>query len=195
MITALLRGDDLHLLTAQAAFGPQVTKDSPERGYGKATNFSKVYGGGAKSISEKQGISFPLAKKIVDAFDNTYKEVPVFSAKLQSEATKTGHVVTPTGRRLAVDADRAYSALNYVIQSTSRDVTASALLRLDAEGFTPYLRLPIHDEVLASLPTDRAQWGADRIGEIMRHQMGPMPITTDPKIGLRSWGSLYGSDF
>lgn len=195
MIEALLRGDDLHLLTARAAFGDHLTKDSPERKYGKATNFSKVYGGGAKSIAEKQGISFPQAKKIVDAFDNTYKEVPVFSQKLQAEATKTGHVVTPTGRRLAVDSDRAYSALNYVIQSTSRDVTASALLRLDAAGFTPYLRLPIHDEVLVSVPADKAEWGAQEIGRIMAYQMGPMPITTDPEVGLRSWGSLYGADY
>jgi DNA polymerase-1 len=94
-----------------------------------------------------------------------------------------------------VDADRAYSALNYVIQSTSRDVTASALLRLDAAGFTPNLRLPIHDEVLVSIPADKARWGAARIGEIMAHQMGVMPITTDPQVGGRSWGSLYGSDF
>lgn len=195
MIEALLRGDDLHLLTARAAFGDHLTKDSPERKYGKATNFSKVYGGGAKSIAEKQGISFPQAKKIVDAFDNTYREVPVFSQKLQAEATKTGHVVTPTGRRLAVDADRAYSALNYVIQSTSRDVTASALLRLDAAGFTPYLRLPIHDEVLISVPADKAEWGAAEVGRIMTHQMGVMPITTDPEVGGRSWGSLYGADY
>jgi DNA polymerase-1 len=195
MSTALLRGDNLHLLTARAAFGNHITKEMNEYKYGKTTNFSKVYGGGAKSIAEKFDLPFPVAKKIVDAFDNTYKEVPVFSAKLQAEATKTGYIVTPTGRRLAVDADRAYSALNYVIQSTSRDVTASALLRLDAEGFTPYLRLPIHDEVLASLPADKAEWGANRIGEIMRHQMGAMPITTDAEVGLRSWGSLYGADY
>lgn len=195
MITALLRGDSLHLLTAQAAFGTHITKDDPEYKYGKATNFSKVYGGGANSIAEKQGISFPKAKQIVDAFDNAYKEVPVFSKKLQAEASKTGHVVTPTGRRLAVDSDRAYSALNYVIQSTSRDVTASALLRLDDAGFTPYLRLPIHDEVLCSLPAEQAAWGAAEIGRIMEYQMGPMPITTDPEVGLRSWGSLYGAEF
>jgi DNA polymerase I-like protein with 3'-5' exonuclease and polymerase domains len=200
MATALLRGDNLHLLTARAAFGPGIQKTDPEYKYGKTTNFSKVYGGGANSIAEKYGLSFPVAKKIVDAFDATYKEVPVFSKILQQEATKTGHIVTPTGRRLAVDADRAYSALNYVIQSTSRDVTASALLRLDDAGFTPYLRLPIHDEVLASVPAEHAEWGAKEIGRIMHHDMpikggGNMPITTDPEVGLRSWGSLYGADY
>jgi DNA polymerase-1 len=200
MATALLRGDNLHLLTARAAFGPQITKDDPEYKYGKTTNFSKVYGGGAKSIAEKFQLPFPVAKKIVDAFDSTYKEVPVFSQQLQQEATKTGHIVTPTGRRLAVDSDRAYSALNYVIQSTSRDVTAAAMLRLDEEGFTPYLRLPIHDEVLVSVPEEYAEWGAKRIGEIMHHDMpikggGNMPILTDPEVGLRSWGSLYGADY
>lgn len=200
MATALLRGDNLHLLTARAAFGPGIGKDDPEYKYGKTTNFSKVYGGGAKSIAEKFQLPFPVAKKIVDAFDNTYKEVPVFSQILQQEATKTGHIVTPTGRRLAVDADRAYSALNYVIQSTSRDVTAAAMLRLDEAGFTPFLRLPIHDEILASVPEEHAEWGAKEIGRIMQHDMpmkggGIMPILTDPEVGLRSWGSLYGADY
>ena len=195
MSTALLRGDNLHLLTAQAAFGSSITKDDPEYKYGKTTNFSKVYGGGAKSIAEKYNLPFPTAKKIVDAFDNTYREVPTYSQKLQQEASKTGHVVTPTGRRLAVDSDRAYSALNYVIQSTSRDVTASALLRLDDAGFTPYLRLPIHDEVLCSLPAGQAEWGAGRIAEIMQYRMGNMPILAEPEVGLRSWGSLYGASY
>jgi DNA polymerase-1 len=95
------------------------------------------------------------------------------------------------GRRLPVDPTRAYSALNYLIQSTSRDVTGKALLRLHESGFTPYLRLPIHDEILASVPEAKAQWGAERIAELMAEQMGPVLIDTDPEVGGRSWGSLY----
>jgi DNA polymerase I len=194
MTEALLRGDDLHLLTARAAFGEHIQKDDKERKWGKGANFSRVYGGGAKTVADQNHLDLYTASKIIAGFDKAYPAVKVLSAKLQKEATATGYVRTPNGRRLPVDKQRAYSALNYLIQSTSRDVTARALLRLDEAGFTPYLRLPIHDEVLVSIPEEKARWGAEKIGEIMTETIGGMPITTDPEVGLRSWGSLYGAD-
>lgn len=194
MIQAFLNGDDLHLMTAQAAFGDHITKDSPERKYAKVVNFGRVYGGGAKTVAQQTGLDLRTAKRVVDGFDRAYPGVQVLSQKLQREATQNGYIVTPTGRRLPVDEDRAYSALNYLIQSSSRDVTGRALVRLHEAGFTPYLRLPIHDEVLASVPADKARWGAEKIAEIMAEDMGPVHIGTDPEVGGRSWGSLYGAD-
>lgn len=191
MIEAFLRDEDLHLLTARAAFGEHITKDDKERKWGKGANFSRVYGGGAKTVAEQNHLDMGTAARIIAGFDKAYPEVKVLSGELQREAGKTGAIVTPSGRRLPVDPDRAYSALNYLIQSTSRDVTARAMLRLHKAGFTPNVRLPIHDEVVCSVPAEHAVWGANRIGEIMREQMGPVLIDTDPDVGGRSWGSLY----
>ncbi|MGV2384122.1 MAG UNVERIFIED_CONTAM: DNA polymerase, partial [Thermobifida fusca] len=111
--------------------------------------------------------------------------------KLQDEARRNGYIITPSGRRLPVDPDRAYSALNYLVQSTSRDVTCRGLVRLHKAGFTPYLRLPIHDEVVASLPREKAEWGAARIGELMAEHMGPVHIRTDPEVPGKHWGAEY----
>lgn len=187
MIQAFRNGADLHQLTADAA--------GVDRKVGKMANFLKVYGGGAAKLAASAEITFPAAKSVIDGFDKTYPGVQKLSLKLQREATQTGYIITPTGRRLPVDEDRAYSALNYLIQSSSRDVTGRALIRLHEAGFTPYLRLPIHDEILASVPAEKAQWGAERIGELMAEQMGPVWIGTDPEVGGRSWGSLYGADY
>jgi len=195
MIQAFLDGADLHLMTAQAAWpDKELDKDSPERKYAKTVNFGRVYGGGAKTVAEQTGLDLKTAKQVVDGFDRAYPGVQKLSAKLQREATSSGYIITPMGRRLPVDQDRAYSALNYLIQSTSRDVTGKALVRLHEAGFTPYLRLPIHDEILASVPEAQAQWGSQRIAELMAEQMGPVNVGTDPEIGGRSWGSLYGAD-
>ena len=65
------------------------------------------------------------------------------------------------------------------------------MIRLHKAGFTPYLRLVIHYEILASVPEGRAEWGAGEIGRIMTEAMGEVTIGTDPKVGGRSWGSLY----
>jgi DNA polymerase-1 len=187
MVEAFRRGDDLHQITADAA--------GVDRKVGKMANFLQIYGGGPAKLAQSAGIEFPAAKRVVDAFSATYPGVAKLSAQLQRDASAEGYIVTPNGRRLPVDPTRAYSALNYVIQSTSRDVTGRALLRLHDAGFTPYLRLPIHDEVLCSVPEARAEWGAAEIGRLMAEDMGPVHIGTDPEVGLRSWGSLYGSDY
>jgi len=194
MIQAFLNDEDLHLKTARAAYGDHIQKDDPERKYAKTVNFGRVYGGGAKTVAAQTGLTVPEAARVVAGFDRAYPEVQKLSLKLQKEAAQNGYITTPVGRRLPVDEDKAYAGLNYLIQSTSRDITGRALLRLHAAGFTPNLRLPIHDEILASLPEAHARWGAAEIGRIMAEQMGPVLIGTDSEVGLRSWGSLYGAE-
>lgn len=194
MIQAFANGDDLHLMTAQAAWGSWVTKESKERKYAKVVNFGRVYGGGAKTVAEQTGLSFPEAKRVVEAFDRRYPGVKKLSDKLMREAQENGYIVTPSGRVMYVDRDRGYAAMNYKIQGTGRDVTARGILKLHKAGFTPYMRLPIHDETLSSLPAGQAEWGGARIAELMAETMGPVFIGTDAEVGARSWGSLYGAE-
>lgn len=186
MIKAFEENLDLHQITADAS--------GVSRKVGKMANFLTVYGGGPKTLAEQASIDIPTAKRVLAGFARTYPGVAAYGKKLATEATKNGYIITPMGRRLPVDSSRAYSALNYMIQSTSRDVTCKALIRLHEAGFTPYLRLPIHDEIVASLPAEKAQWGAQRIAELMAEEMDSVLIGTDSEVGKRSWGSLYGSE-
>jgi DNA polymerase-1 len=195
MIDAFKRGLDLHLLTAQAAFGSHITKDDKERKYGKGANFCKAFGGGVNAIVEQFGIDRKNAERVVKAFDDTYAGVTKYSKKLQNQARREGYVVTATGRRLYVDKERPYSALNYVVQSSARDITGAAMIRLDRAGFTPMMRLPIHDEVLFSFPEKEAGELAQQAGELMKQTVNGLDVPTDPEIGRRSWGSLYGADY
>lgn len=187
MIRAFEEGADLHQITADAS---QVT-----RKVGKMANFLTVYGGGPEALSAQAHVDIDTATKVLDGFSKTYPGVSSYSKKLASMARGNGYIITPSGRRLPVDSSRSYSALNYMVQSTSRDVTCRALIRLHEAGFTPYLRLPIHDEFVASLPADKAGWGSKEIARIMQEQMGPVLIGTDPEVGKRSWGSLYGAEY
>ena len=187
MIQAFERNDDLHQITADAS---QVS-----RKIGKMANFLTVYGGGPKSLAEQASIEIPTAKRVLSGFARTYPGVAAYGKKLSAEARSTGAVTTPMGRVLPVDSSRTYSALNYMIQSSSRDVTCRALIRLHEAGFTPYIRLPIHDEIVASVPAGKANKGAAEIGRLMAEQMGPVLIGTEAEVGKRSWGSLYGADY
>jgi DNA polymerase-1 len=192
MIKAFENDWNLHLMTAQAAFGDHVLKDSKEYKAGKITNFARVFGGGAKVVAEQTGLTFMQAKRVVEAFDKRYPGVTRYADILSAQAQTKGYITTHFGRRLPVDPERSYSALNYMVQSSSRDITCRGILRAYRAGFGPYMRLPIHDELLLSMPTPRARWGADEVARHMSEHLGVVFIDTDAEVGRRSWGSLYG---
>jgi DNA polymerase-1 len=166
-----------------------------DRKIGKMVNFAYVYGSGPRNIAEQADIDVQTARKVIAGFESRYPRVKELSQRLQRQAVADGFITTPFGRRLPVDKDKPYAALNYMVQSSSRDITAQGLLRLHNAGFTPYVRLPIHDEVLASLPANKAGWGAGKIGELMACTFNGVRVGTDAEVGGRSWGSLYGSDY
>ncbi|MFD8088943.1 DNA polymerase [Streptomyces malaysiensis] len=182
MVDAFLSDKDLHQITADAAKVP--------RKVGKMGNFLIVFGGGWKALMEQAGVSAAVAKKTIDAFNSTYTWVDKLAKKLSQQARRYGGIYTVTGRWLPVDRDRAYAALNYYIQSGSRDITARALLNLHAAGFTKWMRLPIHDEIVFSFPKERAAELTAEAARIMGFSVKGVAIPAEGEIGDRSWGSV-----
>lgn len=176
-------GADLHQITADAS--------GVDRKVGKTVNFAYVYGSGPYNIAKTCGITVPKAKAVIEGFEAKYPKVKLYAKRLQDQAKAHGYIVTPAGRRIPVDPDRAYAALNYMIQSTSRDITAAALLRLDQAGLTRYLRLPIHDEIVASVPEGEAETLAKEIAATMKTGFAGVEIDTDCEIYGPSWGHGY----
>lgn len=105
---------------------------------------------------------------------------------------KLGYAITAFGRRLPVDAHKAYAVVNYKVQSTSRDIMAEALLRvMDDPELEPTVLLPIHDEILGMAPGRQAKRIARRYGEIMTTEFMGVPITASGKVYGKSWGHGY----
>jgi DNA polymerase-1 len=128
------------------------------------------------------------------AYDSVYPEIKRFSNKLQREARWNGWVgLSATGRRLPVDRNRAYAIVNYVVQSTARDCLGNALIEAKQRGLLDAMRLPIHDEILASVPRSEAKEYAREFEQAMTFSLGGVPIEAEAEIGGRSWGSLYGA--
>ena len=188
MIKAFKNNEDLHLITAEAAF-PGRGKEM--RKYGKLTNFATIYGVGANGLSKQTGLGVDDCRTLLDAFRSSYPTLASYGRQLASEAALTGHIVTRTGRRLPVDKSRSYSALNYYVQSGCRDITAQAIRNLWDAGLGSYIRLAIHDEIDLSLPSD---WGAEEIYtivECMETDVDGVALPVEVRVGQRSWGSLY----
>jgi DNA polymerase-1 len=105
---------------------------------------------------------------------------------------KQGYVMTPTGRRVLVDARKPYTATNYVVQSFAADVFKEGLLRvMDDPELEPTVLLPIHDELLGMARRSKAEYIAKRYGEVMSTTFNDVPITASGKVYGKSWGHGY----
>lgn len=191
MKQAILDGRDLHDFTAELIRGPGFTKR--ERKLYKSVGFGKVYGGGAKTLSRQTGADIDDVKRAIREYDRAYPEIRRYSRMLQRKAEfGKREVVTVSGRHLPLDRDRLYSATNYVIQSTSRDILAQAIVDLFDAGLGDYLLLPIHDELLAEAPDNEAAEVAEAITATMTTTFHGVLLSATAEVTGRSWGSAYG---
>ncbi|MFI0212004.1 DNA polymerase [Streptomyces diastaticus] len=190
MTAAILRGDDLHNLTAASVYGPDFTPG--QRKVAKVVQLGVAYGGGAKTIAAQTGLTIQAAQAAVKGYKRTYPQLARYIRSLQAQVIRDGYTLrTPSGRRLVFDRDAAYASFNGEIQSTARDIFAQGLLEIHARGLTPHVLLPIHDEIVADAPEAQAAEVAREIGEAMSMSLRGIPLGTDPDVGGGSWGSLY----
>ncbi|MFD7611009.1 DNA polymerase [Streptomyces sp. NPDC059828] len=185
---------DIHMFTAQLIKGAEAT--DKDRKLFKGAGFGKVYGGGIATLARQTGASEDEIKRAVTAYDRAFPEIRRASARWQREARATGMVtVSATGRRMPLDRDRAYAVVNYQCQSAARDLLGQALLNAESAGLLDVMRLPIHDEILASVPAGEAADYAREFEKAMTFDLFGVPIVATADVGGRSWGSLYGADY
>lgn len=191
MKDAIRDGRDLHDFTAQLVYGDGFSKK--QRKLMKGVGFGKVYGGGPATLARQTGADLADVKRAVSAYDRTYPQVNRYGRRLQSSARfGKREVVTPSGRHLPLDRDRLYSATNYVIQSTARDILAQCIVDLYDEGLGEYLLLPVHDEIVGQVPEADATEIAAEVTRIMTRPFQGVPLTATADVTGRSWGSAYG---
>lgn len=190
---AVRKGVDLHGYTASLVYGPDY---SPfQRKLMKGVGFGKVYGGGAFTLSRQTGAPLEAVKDAVAEYDRVFPEIKRYARKLQSRAGYgKREVVTPSGRHLPLDKDRLYSATNYMVQSTARDVLAQAVVDLFDAGVGDMLRLPIHDELLAEAPAADAREVADVIGRTMSGMFYGVHLNAGGDVVGKNWGAAYHGD-
>lgn len=192
MKEAILAGLDLHGYTAELAYGPGWTKEN--RTHMKGAGFGIAYGGGAKGLAPKLGISVAQSTAVVRAYNRVYPEIKRWSNKLQRDAKANNYELrSPTGRILALDRDRTYAAINYIVQSTAADVLKNALEALFTAGLGDHLLMPVHDEIIAQGPKDSAQELANEIASVMKSEVGTMVLDSDAEVYGPSWGHGYGN--
>ncbi len=172
-LSAIHGGDDLHQMTAE--------KLGIDRQVGKRVNFLQAYGGGAAPLAKATGISVDEALAATRAYRDAYPAIAVYSRKLQED----DEVRTLTHRRIPatfITRDGAREAatfrfLNYMIQSSSRDLLVLAWHRLAEWGMGDMVWIPIHDELILQVPEGRVEECMEKLQAAMTMTLLGVPIT------------------
>jgi DNA polymerase-1 len=150
LVKMLSAGEDVHEYTARSL--TEIIGETIDREVGKRTFFGKEYGIGIEKNAKKLGISYEKAEQISDGFSNTYEGLLAWMHNLVAEARRDGYITTAYGRRICVDPDMAFRAVNYYVQGTAGGILKSAKVKihnfLKENKWDAYIILPIHDELL-----------------------------------------------
>jgi len=179
MMKALLDGADFHLSTAYAAWGdrPDFCSCGAREEYehwwedkklhqkfcllnwwrqrAKMILFSKLFGGGLGKIAELIRCPESQAREFVRDFETRLPGVRRYMDDLVTQVRKDGILVNLFGREYPIEPDRAYKAVNYMVQGSAAEVMKRAIVRVDR-----HLRLyypgscvvgTVHDELIAEI--------------------------------------------
>ena len=75
-----------------------------------------------------------------------------------------------TNRKVKVPADKLYRCVNYKIQASGSEMLKLNLIKLANAGYDQFFKLPIHDEVLLSIPPEIEPEVSEVLGDCMTTQ-------------------------
>lgn len=174
------------------------TKEDKRRGLVKNTLYGAAYGAGVSKMAETAGVPYDVMKSVSDSVFATYPGIKKFQNTVGDLGVRRereegqGYVTTPYGRRLPCDEGKVYALTNYLLQGHAAEMLKNALVQLDLAGLGDYALLPVHDEVIFSVPREDAEEAMHLIKEVMSVTEGYLvPIPAEPEGPLARWGEKY----
>lgn len=206
LISAFIRGDDIHRETAAEIFNVlplQVTP--PMRKKAKMVNFGIIYGISYFGLAQSLRISEKEAAEYINLYFSRYPGVKTFIHKTVEEAQEKGCVYTIMGRKRYTSEINSQNtrkrklaariAVNSRIQGSAADLIKLAMLniynRLQEEKLPAWIILQIHDELLIEAEKSKI----DEVRKILKKEMESalnlsVPIVANTKIGS-NWAEMH----
>lgn len=181
---------------------PGFVKADPRRGLVKSTMYGLIYGAGPQKLAETSGVPVSEMKEVSGAIHSTYPGIKAFMKSVENEGKKrerkdgVAYITTGTGRKIPSDEGKIYTLVNYLLQGTGAELLKQSLVRLDAAGYGPLLKMPIHDEIIFSIPKDDIKDALPEIEELMSYKDGQFAVDqlAEPEGGFLRWGAKYEKD-
>lgn len=161
-----------------------------ERGPAKNFNFAQVYGAGKDKLASMTGLSSIQVDTFLSIYDDRFPGIRRFKDSLEQSAYGAGfRTLTAGGRVVECREDQLYAITNYKIQGSGADVLKEATCLLDAAGYGDYIMLPVHDELVFSLPEGTDTVPIQRIMD--NDTWFDVPIVTEHSGPFANWGEAY----
>lgn len=192
-------GADVFVETGKKIFNdPTMTKSDSRRATIKTFFYASGYGAGIPKMASQLGIPESEMQEVADMIDESFPGIKAFSRGVierGEEISATGedpYTELEDGRRIPTYRRKEYKLVNYTFQGTSAIMTKKAVLRLDALGLSKYILIPIHDEVLFSIPRDIYEELMPEIEDAMAFMDEyNLPFPTEAESDGRRWGNAY----
>jgi DNA polymerase-1 len=185
---------DLHQYAADLItrlFGVNISRKAA-----KTIAFSILYGSGLGKLAEGLGVTVDDAKRLRRAYLGTFPGIKVIMDDLKVRAKLGTPIRTFGGREYYCEAPKLiegrlvhfdYKLLNYVIQSSSADITKDALIRFAGLKTTAKLLASVHDEILISSPKN--DWKENM--RLLRVAMNDIPGLDVPMLSDGEFGQRW----
>lgn len=185
-IDAMLRGDDIHALTASLLYADLWRKGKEKgcafpakckckvhhelRQHAKVLNFMLAYGGGAQNFSYSTGVSLKASKEIIFRYKRVIPKLTRWLAKNGDSALKTGvsYSADPYKRRRVLRGVEGWQienqGKNNPIQSAGANMLKLAMASLPE---SLHIVLVVHDEIVLEVPKAEAKSAAKTLKMVM----------------------------
>ena len=187
---------DFFVMLGRDLYDPDFLKSDPRRQYLKATCYAKLYSAGIETIARTAKVPIATIGAVVRALEERYPAFRTLGDELITQLPgPIWEVHTPTGRRFAVsEQGERRKLMNYLVQGHSAEILKMALQNVVEAGYADYLMLPVHDEIIMSVPRDIAKQATDDLVECMNAVIDPsvygVAVKASPAPPADNWGLL-----
>lgn len=188
-------GDSFTYIMRDLYNDPTLNKKSKQRKLIKGYIYGRLYGAGVAKQALTAGVPEAQMREVANAFDANYPGAKVFTQRVEDAGMRRfrdegqGYVLTQTGRRLPCDDGKIYTLVNYAIQGGAAEVFKLDMLKCDAAGLTDFLCVPVHDELVLSVPRKDVGEFKATLKECMTTRDGwAVPLTAGCDGPYENWG-------
>lgn len=169
----LLQDKDPHKGTAEV-FYPKKAHIKKYRDSAKNGTFLLAYGGGVKKLAQTLALPIDVVRDRLEDYDARFPLARKESYRMANQVRSRGYVRTVFGRRIHINPEKPYTALNAVVQGTGADIIKRAIIKVsklfDELGFGANL-MPIHDELIVELPNSLKPKKRLEVLRAIKHEM------------------------
>jgi DNA polymerase-1 len=182
-------GGDIFVSAMRLVYAdPTLTKSDSRRSLIKNTFYGSAYGAGVAKMAQTAKVSVEEMRSVTEAVFGRFAGMKRYMKVCEKEAVNNDNwITTPMGRRIWVDPDHSYKALNAKVQAFAGDIFKQTIVNLAQAGLTEYMVCPGHDEVVFSIPEAELEEVSHTIAEVMPYNGLLVSVPAEPSPGVKDW--------